>query len=255
MRKGVRRHTHLRHSLQREGATISETTTYTGRDVMAWLDSDDAVAQARRLARRRRLDGYDAMPQNVLAEARLSVWHRLRSSEPMHVRTPGGYGTMVIRSVLRRLAEGRDGPVPLGLGSDAGDAAVDPNGDPAEWVTAEPPIELPSTAADDVRLVLEQADDGRAWVTSAALSYLVLLVDPGARPDGVPWPLAGATPEQARCWPGLWFAGERDLFGDPADARDAARIRRARARRIAVVFDRVQRALATYRMELEANRG
>lgn len=225
---------------------------------MAWLDSDDAVAQVRRLARRRGLGGYDAMPQNVLAEARLSVWNRLQSSAPLHVTTPGGYGSMVIRSVLRRLAEGRDGPAPLGLGSDAGVDAVDPEGDPAAQVVGDPPeprIELSASAGDELRLLLEQSDDGRPWVTSAALSYLILLVDPDARPEGVPWPQAGATQAHARCWPALWFAGVRDVFDEATDARDAARIRRTRARRIAVVLDRVERALANYRMELEPDHG
>ena len=246
-----------------KGKIISDTTTaggastgdaFTGDDVLDWLRTDDARRQARRLAARRGLDGYDAMSDNVLADARVSVWNRLQSDEPLEVDKPAAYGTTVIRSVLRQLAQGRDGPVDLVDDPSAIDLVADPATTSPGWAPSTADL-FADTSADDARVVLEGLADGRAWVTSAALTYLTLLADPTARSEDAPWPRAGATPEQARCWPGLWFAGVRDVFDDGDDARARARIRRTRARRIEVVLDRVQRTLAAYRLELESDHG
>ncbi len=244
-------HTHLRHSSRGKGTIINETTTgatFTGADVMDWFDTDDAERQARRLAARRGLGGYDAMSRNVLSDARVSVWNRLRSTEPLQVDNPAGYGTQVIRSVLRQLSEGRDGPVDLVDDERALERAAAPDDAASGWSPTSPES-FTDISGDDVRVFLEQLSDDRAWVTSASLTSLTLLQEPGARPDGAPWPQAGSTPEQARCWPALWFAGERDLFDAGVDAKDRARLRKVRSRRIQIVLDRVQRAYVTYRVE------
>ena len=258
--------TRLRQSGRGKGTTIDETTTdtadspdtagttFTGADVMAWFDSDDAERQARRLAARRGLGGYDALSQNVLADARVSVWNRMRSSEPLRVDNPAGYGTQVIRSVLRQLAEGRDGPIDLVGDHGALERTAAPGGTSGEWFPASV-ASFADTAGDDVRVILEQLGDDRAWVSSASLTYLTLVMEPTARPDDAPWPRSGSTEDQARCWPGLWYAGERDLFDEGVDTRDRVRIRRTRARRIAAVLDRVRRAESTYQLEFRGDRG
>jgi hypothetical protein len=254
----TRCHTLLRQSVRGKGETINDTntaapvgTTFTGDDVLDWLATDDARRQAHTLARRRGLTGYDAMTQNVLAEARIAVWHRMQSDPPLRVERPGGYGTAVIRSVLRQMAEGRDGPVRLVDDPDAIDRVPQPAGSDRAWVGLGP---IADTSGDYVRVHLERLDDDRPWVTSAALTYLTLLMEPTARPEEAPWPRSGSNEEQARCWPGLWYAGERELFDDGEDAADRARIRRTRARRISVVLDRVQRALAMHAIELRFDR-
>jgi hypothetical protein len=250
-------HIPLRHSLRGKGKIINDTTisapvgtTYTGDDVLDWLGTGDARRQADMLARRRGLTGYDAMTQNVLAEARIAVWHRMQSDSPLLVERPGGYGTTVIRSVLRQMAEGRDGPVRLVDDPDAIDRVPQPDGTDPAWAGLGPTAD---TSGDDVRVHLERLDDDRPWITSAALTYLTLLMEPTARPDDAPWPRSGSREDQARCWPGLWYAGERELFDDGVDAADRARIRRTRARRIKVVLDRIQRALALHALELRSD--
>jgi hypothetical protein len=237
-----------------KGDIISDTATdaaFTGNDVLAWLDTDDAAAQARRLVRHRGFTGYDVMTHNVLAEARVAVWQRLRSDEPLHVERPGAYGTQVLRSVLRQIAEGRDGRVRLVDDPDEFDRGAPVDGADATWTGDAP---LADTAGDDVRVHLERLADDRAWLTSAALTHLTLLVEPTARPDDAPWPTSGATEQQARCWPGLWYAGERELFDGGADAWSRTNIRRTRARRIALVLDRVRAALDLHAVELHASR-
>jgi hypothetical protein len=208
--------------------------------VLDWLGTPDAARQAARLAARWGLTGYDALVDNVLAEARVALWQRMRSDRPLRVDNAAGYGTAVIRSVLRHASRGRTDDVPLEDTHPSAALGAELDGD---------------AAADGVRVHLEQLDDGRPWVTAAALGALVLLVDPDAVPPGSPWPRAGAREDQARCWPALWFAGERDLFDGVDDARADARIRRTRARHIAVVTERLQQALARCALELRAGAG
>ena len=239
----------------KDSSTTDATTTgsvFTGDDVLAWLGTDDARRQASRLARRRGLGGYDAMTQNVIADAQVAVWQRMRSDRPLHVERPAAYGTKVIRSVLRQMAEGRDGPAELLDDPDAIERVKEPSSTDDMWTAAG---SIADTSGDDVRLHLEQLDDDRPWAASAALSYLTLLMEPTARPDDAPWPQSGSTDEQARCWPGLWYAGERELFDHGVDAADRARIRRTRARRIQVVLDRMQRAFALHALELRSEVG
>lgn len=254
----TRCHTPLRHCVREKGKIIKDSSTtdttssgasFTGDDVLAWLGTDDARRQASRLARRRGLGGYDAMTQNVIADAQVAVWHRMRSDRPLYVERPAAYGTKVIRSVLRQMAEGRDGPVALLDDPDTIERVNDPASTDDLWAATG---SIADTSGDDVRLHLEQLDDDRPWAASAALTYLTLLMEPTARPDDAPWPRSGSTDEQARCWPGLWYAGERELFDDGVDAADRARIRRTRARRIQVVLDRMQRAFALHALELRS---
>ncbi len=197
-----------------------------GDDVLDWLRTADARAVAARLVTSRRLPGGDATVDDALASAAVSMLQRMRSSTPLDVRSPGGYGRAVLVSVVRLISQGRDLPLD-GFGE-----------------FAELDVELVDPlAGDEVRMVFEQRP-AEPWLASAALAYLVYLMFPGVVPDHAPAPKAGATPDQARCWPALWFAGERDLFPDD----DGDPNRRTRARRIEKVLARVELAFARLRL-------
>lgn len=206
------------------------TRVFTGDDVLDWLRGTHGRAVAANLLRHR---GFGSGPRvadlidDVLGEATLGVLGRMARPEPLEVGSPGAYGTTVIRSVVRLLVRGRD----VALEDVAEPAELDP--DPVD-----------PFAGDEVRAVLEQMP-APPWLTSAALTYLVHLMFPGVVPDGVPRPKAGSNADQARCWPALWFAGERDLF--PNAGEDPAR--RTRARRIDQVLTRVRLAFARLRLD------
>ncbi|MEI2640231.1 MAG: hypothetical protein V9F03_14745 [Microthrixaceae bacterium] len=85
--------------------------------------------------------------------------------------------------------------------------------------------------SDDVRALIETRRL-RPIVTSAMLSYLIFLMFPDAVPVDAPQPASGARPDQARVWPALWMAGERELFTEPSSGA----LRRRRARRIGEVL-------------------
>ena len=201
-------------------------------DVLDWLRTSDARAVAARFVQRRGLTGGKALVDDVLGEAALATLVRMRSVVPLAVEAPGGYGTAVIRSVVRRLIRGRDVAIDdVAEFEDPGQESVDP------------------LAGDEVRIVFEQMPTSAPSLASASLSYLVDLMSPGPVPDGVPSPKAGANANQARCWPALWFAGERDLFPDG----DGDPNRRTRARRIDKVLARVELGFARRRLELGAD--
>lgn len=214
---------------------------WTDHAVMVWFDTDDAERQVRRLAGRSGLSGYDALADTVLVDAKLRVWRRLSTGVPLVVDHPGGYGTVVIRRVLRDLVADRDRYDPLDR---AAPATVDQD------VPAEADVEV----VDELRSALEHLGGERPWLTSAALAWLTLTDHPDLRPDGAPWPQAGARPDQARCWPSLWFAGQRDLFDVPSDRRAAAAQRRTRARRIDAVLTRLREAAAAAQLGVATQR-
>lgn len=189
-----------------------------GDDVLDWFRSRDAFRVAAALLRRRRLSADDATLDDVLADASVAVLARMRSPRPLVVDNPAAYGTAVVRSVVRRVAQGRDRLVE----ELPGDIAVD------ECELSDP------TAGDALRVAIESRADGtRPWLTSALLTYLTLSMHPDALPPHAPRPRAGSAPHQARCWPALWMAGERSLF--PSGAGDACR--KARSRRIGQVME------------------
>jgi hypothetical protein len=240
----VRCHTPVGHSL-RTGGVISDV--HTGDDVLEWLDTTDAAQQARRIAIRRGLSGFDALSANVVQDAKVAVWMRMQSSAPLDVDSPAAYGTTVIRSVVRKLAQGRDRLVPdhLADGGGAGGAHFDVGADPGEM-----------HLLDDLRVVVERLTDRQPWVTSAMLSFVTLTAYPEVELDGVPRPAAGATPDQARGWPALWFAGKRDHFPQEEDSqRDRARKNQARSRMIRTVLERLERARALFLIELAVDDG
>jgi len=215
----------------------------TDHPVLAWLSTREAREQAGRLAHRRRLGGHDGHREGILDDARGEVWLRLARG-PLEVENPAAYGTRVIQSVLRQLSAGREELIGL-PGDDLAGTALDAGPD-----AGDPPVGPTATAVapeDDLRDALDLLADSCPWLTSAALGWLAL-AGTDTRPAGAPWPQAGSPPQQARCWPALWFAGERGLFDEPVDAADGARIRRTRARRIGRVLGRIEAAAAVTRL-------
>lgn len=202
-----------------EGQVIreSERLTASGHQVLEWLGSAEAHTVARRQLQRSGFGRGVDLAADVVADAQVGILKRMRSSTPFTAENPAAYGTRVIQNVVKHLVRGdvvhledfdeHDAPEP-------------------------PPVDR--TMADDVRVRLEQAD-APAWLTSAALAWVCLVMFPDAVPDSAPAPAAGARPDQALVWPALWFAGERDLF--PVGGSDPAK--RKRARRIEAVREHV----------------
>ena len=202
-----------------------------GDDILDWLRTPTARARAARYVHLRRLPGGDALIDDLLSEATLAVLGRMQSPRPLVVESAAKYGTAVIRSCVRRMVRGRDVPLEEIL----------------ELAELVPEFEDP-LAGDNVRTVLETMGTAEPWLASASLSTLVYLMHPSVLPEDLPSPKAGANAAQARCWPALWLAGEREVFpngkGDPQ--------RRTRARRIEKVQARLEQAYARLVLRSEA---
>lgn len=193
---------------------------------MAWLRSEEARRTAAGAVRRAGITAEVAV-DDVMADALAAVWLRARSGSQA-IDNPAAYGTAVIRNRVRSLLRGRSGPDTVGVGDQQIEVAAD---------------SYDRSAGDDLRVRIERDVDPRApWLTSALLTYLTLIMHPAAVPDDAPTPQAGSSSDQARCWPALWVAGERDLF--PVDGADPRK--RTRARRIAHVLDQWSRVLAAH---------
>lgn len=210
-----------------------ESNDRTAAAVLDWLRSDEALRLTRkRLSLAGFGDGLDLVG-DVLSDAAVAVMKRARSVKPFELDNPAAYGTRVVQNVVKHLARGN--VVHL---EDLGEMASGPE------------LEVPPDVADDLRVIVER-DGAAAWLDSAALACICLIMFPEHLPEQAPAPLAGARPDQARVWPALWFAGERDLF--PSDGADPQK--RKRARRIAKVQDHLEDTWARYRAELETGDG
>jgi len=234
--------------------TGDEPGVGSGDDVLDWLRSVDA----RRLVRRRlRAAGLPASPDHVadvLGDATVSVWRRMRRPEPLVVDTPAAYGATVVRNVVVKTVRGRD------LLVDEEDMAVllqpsrtrggsgiqgGPRPSPMAVIPAVDSDAGEPYFEDDVRMAIEHLG-GRAWLSSATLALLTFLLVEADPPVGAPAPVSGSTPEQAACWPALWLAGQLDVFPDRAlgSGGDRPARRRTRARRISAVRSQLERAYA-----------
>lgn len=56
--------------------------------------------------------------------------------------------------------------------------------------------------------------DAQPLDVCAALTAIAVLADAAAPAPSCPRPLAGATPLEAACWAGLWYANRQECFGD-----------------------------------------
>lgn len=200
-----------------------------GQEVLDWLCSEEATSAARRRLARSGFDPQAALVDDVVSDARVAVIARMRSPEPLAPDSPAGYGTTVINNLVKKL--------------DRGEVLLVDDLDP-EALPPEVPIE--DRTGDEVRLLLESTT-ADPWLTSAALAYVCMLMDPESIPESTPSPQAGARPDQALAWPALWFAGERDVFPDPDPDGEGDPRKRTRARRIRRVLEHVEAAFARYR--------
>lgn len=180
-----------------------------------WLASPAAMKQAKNLLARKQIF---VDPLDVIADARWNIWAFFqRNPDRAVVSEPAAYCTVVMRHVVADVLNGfkfeplDEPPTDAGIGLDF-----------AASRSAE------TTTADRLRSAIETAGHPE-WVTAAALNFVTLSAYPACDVSGAPASRAGATPNQARLWPSLWFAGRRDgLFpgsdgGGPAQRKRLSR--------------------------------
>ena len=183
--------------------------------VRLWLKSTEARARAKRAIR---IANVPATPEDVLAEVELRMWKRLqRNADELADVNVAAYCTTVMKNVANELLRGFAG--------NWGD--LEPFADDAEQVNVAP-RDLSGGFTDQLRSAIETAGHPD-WVTAAALNFVTLSAYPGCDVSDAPASKAGATPNQARLWPSLWFAGRRDgLFPGPDGGGAAQRKRLSR---------------------------
>lgn len=211
-----------------EVATDAPESLDDGTLTLVWLASPEARSAARARLTRRGLPTSDSLIDDVIGDASLGVVKQ-RSRGRMSIDNPAAYGSTVIKNVVHRLVRRE---------TDSLDDVPEPMVHNDETLDA--------SAADDVRVLLA-SKVSPSWLTSAALTYLTILMHPTAVPEHAPAPISGARPDQANVWPALWVAGLRDLFPDPCPDK----VRRRRARHIAQVLDHVETVFAECRLGME----
>jgi hypothetical protein len=99
-------------------------------------------------------------------------------------------------------------------------------------------LHIGSDVVDDIRGAVVRGT-GEAWVAAAALAVIARLAHQAVLDARCPQPKSGATPTDAACWAGLWYAGRRwDLDiapGVPANTVTQRRSRDTRKVKAAVV--------------------
>ena len=195
--------------------TPDDEKTFSER-VTNWLTTPEALARAKRAIR---LANVPVTPADLLAEVQLRIWKRLqRSADELADANVAAYCTTVMKNTAAELLRGFAGSW-KGLGSFADDQAE---------VNFAPTV-LGGGFIDHLRSAIETAGQPK-WVSAAALNYVNLSAYPDCDVSGAPASKAGATPDQARLWPSLWFAGRRDgLFPGPDGGGAAQRKRLSRA--------------------------
>jgi hypothetical protein len=187
--------------------------------LVAWLQTDDALAAARSELHRRGLEQYDAL--DLLNDVAVRL---LTADLAATIDNPAGYArrSLQLRTLDLLRGERLRPHDPLPDGFDETEVAHEDH-DPAVLATA-------AALEDAFRRALTASLAGaRTWTVAAALSTLTLRTHPDvALPDDVPEPGGSASAAQADAWAALWLAGERDVFGEGAAARQA-RSRKLRA--------------------------
>jgi len=192
-----------------------------------WLASPPAFRYAMKQLRLAGFTDAEWLAPDVVADAGVRVIRRFKPGDGSLVDNPEAYATTVVRNTVRNLARGE------AVGFDD----LDPELTAEEWN----PLSEADDSGDELRVVLEQLS-AEPWLTSAALACVCFIGHPDAIPEDAPSPKAGAKPEQARVWPALWFAGQRDLF--PDGRTDPCK--RTRARRIEKVLNHLEDAYARF---------
>jgi len=179
-----------------------ETADVTGlpafHNAQQWLASADARAAAKKLLHQ---FGLGANPDDVAQDALVALWRHLSNHPNRSIDNVPAYCQIIMRNVVIKAAQGF-GPVGFdddGYTTDIAD------------ISDQPMPEVSGTLIDDLRSALEARPDSKPWVTAAALNYITLAAYPSIDTHRAPAPQAGASPAQARMWPSLWFAGQRQL--------------------------------------------
>jgi len=113
----------------------------------------------------------------------------------------------------------------------------------------EPSAPVTTNVVMTLRACVETAE-GDVPSKSAALSYLVLQAEPGIDHSDLPWPAAGARPDQAIWWPCVYLARrDDDLF--PGGRKTAAAQRQALRRAVKSAESVIDHARMTFALGLE----
>lgn len=191
-----------------------------------WLRSEQASRVAARYLRSRALPSVDDLIDDVLADTCVAILERQARGQ-FDPENPEAYATTMLRNRITKLNR-----PPTNIA------------DPDEVADQSDPDPVYEFLSDDVRVLIENRRL-RPAITSAMLSYLTFLMHPDAIPVDAPQPVSGARPDQARAWPALWMAGERELFSESSSGA----LRRRRARRISEVLEHMGAVLAHAKAE------
>ncbi|MCD9625284.1 RNA polymerase sigma factor [Rhabdothermincola salaria] len=195
-----------------------------------WFASPEALATAKRLLRGAQgpIRAEDVVQDAFLKVAILRREGRI-DDEALAGRRVASYGCTVMKRLIADVFRGRRKPdveldERMGLAPPDGDDEIPSEGD--------------TPTLDALRTIVETRGH-EAWATSGALTCLTLAAYPACDTGGAPLPQGGARPDQARLWPCLWFAGQRDGIFPDADGGSAAQRQRLsrRARRITTLVD------------------
>ena len=202
-----------------------------------WLRTREAEGWATRLLRTHRLR---VEPVEITTDAMMKIFRAVKAKpdrfdeEKWQSGRADRYCIVIMRHLIVDILRNRK-RAPLALLEEADGEYFDPTDELIEDVD----VLLNDGASGDwsigggdlldrLRVALEKSDS-KPWEVSAALSWFTLSVFPEADIGSAPFPEAGATPQKARLWSGLWYAGERSVF--PRDGQgSSAAIRKQRAR-------------------------
>jgi hypothetical protein len=197
-------------------------------EVHSYVMSELGQAKIRQALLRRRLPGaYDTeIEEAVLSEAMrfLKNGGEIASAQGWCNARITARSIDLARGAIRREAQG---------------ALVVPDEDaPDELVTA--------SGLEPVRAAVLNAD-AHALDVCGALTFIAVIAENAALASDCPQPLAGATPEDAACWAGLWYAHRDDCFGTgntvtQRRSRAARRIRTILAKAATSLSDPSQRS-------------
>jgi hypothetical protein len=182
---------------------------------LEWLGTSDAERTAKRFIRR---SGLPLDPGDLVSEAAMRILVRVDgdpgffSGDAYRSSVPGNYCARIMRNYMVDLLRGvsRERSARRLLEADARNE--DPSVTAPELTDAQRQrlAEAAADVSDGIRVAIEYSGAGPVDV-SGALTVLALQRDPAADVGESPRPKAGATPDQARLWPALWFAGLREM--------------------------------------------
>lgn len=163
--------------------------------VHSYVTSATGQAKIQQALQRRRLPGsFDTeIEEAVIAEAM-----RYLSGGGEITSAPGWCNARITARSID-LARGM-------IRKEAREALVVPNDDVAD-------VAVPDSGLASLRDAVLNAD-AHALDVCGALTFISIVGDGASLAPACPQPLAGATPEDAACWAGLWYAKRDDCFGE-----------------------------------------